>query len=60
MAATAKAMKEECEADLAEAMPALDAAVKALDTIKKPDIDLVKGMGNPPAASSSSSRRSAS
>ena len=50
VAATAKEMKDSCEADLAEAMPALESAVKALDTIKKPDIDLIKGMGNPPAA----------
>ena len=50
IAAEAKAMKDSCEADLAEAMPALESAVKALDTIKKPDIDLIKGMGNPPAA----------
>ena len=50
VAASAKQMKDECEADLAEAMPALESAVRALDTIKKPDIDLVKGMGNPPAA----------
>ena len=44
-----KAMKDECEADLAEAIPALNSAVAALDTIKKADIDLLKGMGNPPA-----------
>ena len=50
VAAEAKAMKDDCEADLAEAIPALNAAVAALDTIKKPDIDMVKGMGNPPAA----------
>ena len=43
-------MKDDCEADLAEAIPALNAAVSALDTIKKPDIDMVKNMGNPPAA----------
>ena len=42
VAAEAKAMKEDCEADLAEAIPALNAAVSALDTIKKPDIDMVK------------------
>ena len=42
VAAEAKAMKEDCEADLAEAIPALNAAVAALDTIKKPDIDMVK------------------
>lgn len=45
----AKSMKDECEADLAEAIPALNSAIAALDTIKKPDIDLLKGMGNPPA-----------
>ena len=50
VAASAKELKDSCEADLAEAMPALESAVKALDTIKKPDIDLIKGMGNPPAA----------
>ena len=50
VAAEAKQMKDECEADLAEAIPALNAAVAALDTIKKPDIDMVKNMGNPPAA----------
>jgi dynein heavy chain len=50
VAASAKAMKDECEAELAEAIPALNAAVAALDTIKKPDIDLLKNMGSPPAA----------
>jgi hypothetical protein len=50
VATSAKQMKDECEADLAEAMHALESAVRALDTIKKPDIDLVKGMGNTPAA----------
>ena len=49
VAAKANAMKEECEADLAEAIPALNSAVSALDTLKKADIDLVKTMGNPPA-----------
>ena len=44
-----KGIKDECEADLAEAIPALNSALAALDTIKKADIDLVKGMGNPPA-----------
>lgn len=48
-ATKAKGMKDECEADLAEAIPALNSAIAALDTIKKPDIDLLKGMGNPPA-----------
>eukprot|EP00966_Prymnesium_polylepis_P028550 661181-Prymnesium_polylepis.1 len=49
VAMKAKGMKEECEADLAEAIPALNSAVQALDTIKKPDIDLIKGFTNPPA-----------
>ncbi|KAJ1518663.1 Dynein heavy chain 7, axonemal [Coelomomyces lativittatus] len=42
------AMKNECEADLAEALPLLNAALAALDTLKKQDIDLVKAMKNPP------------
>ena len=50
VAASAKKMKDECEADLAEAIPAMNSAVAALDTIKKPDIDLLKNMGSPPAA----------
>lgn len=36
------AIKEECEGDLAEAMPALAAAVKALDTLTKNDITEVR------------------
>jgi dynein heavy chain, axonemal len=47
-AAKAQAMKEECESDLAEAIPLLNAALAALDTLKKTDIDLVKSMKNPP------------
>lgn len=42
------AMKMECESDLAEALPLLNAALAALDTLKKSDIDLVKSMKNPP------------
>nr|KAJ3422321.1 Dynein heavy chain 7, axonemal [Polyrhizophydium stewartii] len=42
------AMKNECENDLAEALPLLNAALSALDTLKKTDIDLVKSMKNPP------------
>ena len=49
VAMKAKGMKDECEADLAEAIPAMNAAIAALDTLKKADIDLVKTMGNPPA-----------
>ncbi|XP_065937642.1 dynein axonemal heavy chain 3 isoform X7 [Magallana gigas] len=44
----AKAIKDECEAKLAVAMPALNAAVAALDTLKQNDISLVKAMANPP------------
>ena len=35
-------MKDECEAELAEAIPALEAALSALDTIKPADISVVK------------------
>jgi dynein heavy chain len=42
-------MKKECEHDLAEAIPLLNAALEALDTLKKSDVDLVKSMKNPPA-----------
>ncbi|KAJ3313775.1 Dynein heavy chain 7, axonemal [Boothiomyces sp. JEL0838] len=48
-AAQSEAMKKECENDLAEAIPLLNAALNALDTLKKTDIDLVKSMKNPPA-----------
>ncbi|KAK5855256.1 hypothetical protein PBY51_005374 [Eleginops maclovinus] len=47
-AAAAQAIKEECEGDLAEAMPALEAALSALDTLKPSDITLIKSMQNPP------------
>ncbi|KAG9476993.1 hypothetical protein GDO78_002401 [Eleutherodactylus coqui] len=48
-AAASKAIKDECEGDLAEAMPALQAALDALDTLNQNDITLVKSMQNPPA-----------
>jgi dynein heavy chain len=44
-----KAIKDECEGDLAEAMPLLEAALKALDTLTKNDITEVKGMKSPPS-----------
>ncbi|KAM4656706.1 dynein axonemal heavy chain 3 [Amazona ochrocephala] len=47
-AAAAKAIKDECEGDLAEAMPALEAALSALDTLNPSDISLVKSVQNPP------------
>lgn len=40
--------QDECEEDLAEAMPALEAALSALDTLKPADITVVKSMQNPP------------
>ncbi|XP_039627270.1 dynein heavy chain 12, axonemal [Polypterus senegalus] len=53
-AATAKAeeaqsLKNECETELAKAMPALEEALAALDTLKPSDITIVKSMKNPPS-----------
>ena len=48
-AAKVKAIKDDCEADLAEAMPVLEKALKALNTLTKNDITEVKGMKSPPA-----------
>ena len=45
----AQAIKSECEADLAEAMPILEKALKALNTLSKNDITEVKAMKSPPA-----------
>ena len=45
----AQNMKNECEADLAEAMPILQKAIKALNTLSKNDITEVKSMKTPPA-----------
>ena len=42
-------MKKECEDDLAEAIPLLESAIKALNTLKKADIDEVKNMKSPPS-----------
>ncbi|XP_048510723.1 dynein axonemal heavy chain 7 isoform X3 [Athalia rosae] len=41
-------LKQECEADLAEALPILAEATAALNTIKPADITIVKAMKNPP------------
>ncbi|CAH1159888.1 unnamed protein product [Phaedon cochleariae] len=49
-AAASQALKLECEADLAEALPILEEAIGALDTLKPADITLVKSMKNPPDA----------
>jgi len=43
-AAAAQGIKEECESDLAEAIPALEAAINALDTLKPAEITEVKSM----------------
>ncbi|CAG9767321.1 unnamed protein product [Ceutorhynchus assimilis] len=48
-AAAAQAIKDDCESDLSEAIPALEAAIEALDTLKPSDITLVKSMKNPPS-----------
>ncbi|EFJ27757.1 hypothetical protein SELMODRAFT_94851 [Selaginella moellendorffii] len=48
-AAEAKAIKDDTEAELAAAMPMLEAALKALDTLSKNDISELKGMKSPPA-----------
>uniref|UniRef100_A0A8C5TGG8 Dynein axonemal heavy chain 12 n=1 Tax=Malurus cyaneus samueli TaxID=2593467 RepID=A0A8C5TGG8_9PASS len=45
----AQALKNECESDLAEALPVMEAAIAALDTLKPSDISLVKAMKNPPS-----------
>ncbi|KAM6924384.1 dynein axonemal heavy chain 12 [Xenentodon cancila] len=48
-ASEAQALKNECESDLAKAIPALEAALSALDTLKPTDITIVKSMKNPPS-----------
>ena len=40
--------QDECEEKLAVAMPALNAAITALKTLKQNDITVVKSMTNPP------------
>lgn len=42
-------MQDECESDLAEAMPLLESALRALDTLTKNDVTEVKGMKSPPS-----------
>ncbi|XP_033097643.1 dynein heavy chain 7, axonemal-like isoform X2 [Anneissia japonica] len=48
-AGAAQAIKDECDADLAEAMPILNSALAALNTLTQQDIGVVKTMNNPPA-----------
>ena len=47
-AMAAKAIKDECDAELAEAIPILNSALAALDTLKPADIGEVKAMKSPP------------
>ncbi|KAL3142804.1 hypothetical protein ABBQ38_003103 [Trebouxia sp. C0009 RCD-2024] len=46
----ARAIKEECEGELAVALPILEDALAALDTIKEADITYIRKLGNPPGA----------
>ena len=57
-ATAAKAIKDECDSDLAEAIPVLEAALSALDTLTSNDITIVKTMKNPPGQLPSSSSSS--
>lgn len=47
-AAAAKAIADDAQRDLAEALPALEEAVKCLNDLKKSDIDEVKSLKTPP------------
>ena len=49
-AMAAKAIKDECDRELAEAIPILESAIAALNTLTTKDISLVKSMANPPPA----------
>lgn len=49
-AAAAQAIKDDCESDLAEAIPAMESALDALNTLKPADIVVVKSMKSPPSA----------
>ncbi|XP_048523986.1 dynein axonemal heavy chain 7-like [Dendroctonus ponderosae] len=49
-AAVAELLKSECESELAQAIPILEDAISALNTLKPSDITLVKSMKNPPDA----------
>ncbi|XP_061667239.1 dynein axonemal heavy chain 12-like [Syngnathoides biaculeatus] len=48
-AGEAQSLKDECDSELAEAIPALEEAITALNTLKPADITVVKSMKNPPA-----------
>ncbi|XP_078260700.1 dynein axonemal heavy chain 7 [Rhinoraja longicauda] len=48
-AMVAKGIKDECDADLAKALPILEAALTALDTLTTQDITVMKSMKSPPS-----------
>ena len=48
VAASVQKIKDECQADLDEAMPAYESAVKALATLDKKSIQEMKAFNNPP------------
>ncbi|XP_072334730.1 dynein axonemal heavy chain 7 [Scyliorhinus torazame] len=48
-AMAAKAIKDECDADLAKALPVLESALAALDTLTTSDITVMKSMKSPPS-----------
>ena len=47
-AAAASAIKADCESELAQALPALNKALREVDKLKPADIQFVKAMRNPP------------
>ena len=47
-ATAAKAIKDECDRELGEAIPILESALAALNTLTPQDITVVKTMKNPP------------
>ncbi|XP_055336177.1 dynein axonemal heavy chain 7-like isoform X2 [Paramacrobiotus metropolitanus] len=47
-ATAAKKIKDECDADLGAALPILEEALAALQTLKEEDITFIKSMKNPP------------
>ncbi|KAI6215163.1 Dynein heavy chain at 62B [Aphelenchoides besseyi] len=49
-ATKAQALKVECQQELAEALPALESAVEALEILNQRDISTLKTMRNPPQA----------
>jgi dynein heavy chain len=48
VAAAVQKMKDDCQADLDEAMPAYESAVKALATLDKKSVQEMKAFNNPP------------